>query len=323
MFRTSARFLAVCLPLALLLGGCERAKSANPLSPSIAGPIAGVTISAPKLLQPASSAQIAVDQQPVVLVVENASTNGVRPLSYTFEIATDSGFTTKVYSQSGVKPGSDGRTSLPLPQSLTAERTYYWRAKADDGANASDYSASGNFRVYTPVVIQPPSLKEPAEGQTLSTLQPTLVLGNAQRSGPAGDIQYYIEVASDPTMGSRFLSAMVNETSGQTSYGMPDPLAYATRYYWRAKAFDPGHESAFSGIQSFVTMAAPVVVAPPPPPPEPGPSPNPSPGPPTGIGGDQINMGAATILNSPSNLASWPVTTNITRLELRGNGMHV
>jgi uncharacterized phage protein (TIGR02218 family) len=50
--------VAVVMGLALVAGGCEQAKSANPLSPSIAGPIPGVNISAPSLLEPAQNASI-------------------------------------------------------------------------------------------------------------------------------------------------------------------------------------------------------------------------------------------------------------------------
>src|SRR5690242_18128355 len=124
------RVLAPCAISVLVLlvsNGCERAKSSNPLSPSIAGPIAGVEIAAPKAMTPQSASQIAVDQQPITLTIENASSSGVRPLSYLFEVATDAAFANKVYVQNGVKPGADGSTSLKLPQSLAAERSYYWR----------------------------------------------------------------------------------------------------------------------------------------------------------------------------------------------------
>ena len=42
----------VLLSLALAASACETSKSANPLSPSVAGPIPGVEISAPKPLEP-------------------------------------------------------------------------------------------------------------------------------------------------------------------------------------------------------------------------------------------------------------------------------
>ena len=64
------------------LSACAASKSSTPLSPSVAGPIPGVTISAPKMLEPVSGIKIAVDKQPVTLLIENASTSGVRPLTY-------------------------------------------------------------------------------------------------------------------------------------------------------------------------------------------------------------------------------------------------
>ena len=51
--------------LALAVGGCQQSKSANPLSPDVAGPIAGVTISAPKNLEPFVGQQIDATQQPL------------------------------------------------------------------------------------------------------------------------------------------------------------------------------------------------------------------------------------------------------------------
>ena len=84
MSRTTRRCLALLLPVALA-AGCERVeKSDNPLSPSIAGPIAGVAITAPKLMEPASGSQISVEAQPIVLTVGNSASNGVRPISYVF-----------------------------------------------------------------------------------------------------------------------------------------------------------------------------------------------------------------------------------------------
>ena len=40
------------LALCVVAVGCEANKSRNPLSPTVAGPIAGVTITAPKPLEP-------------------------------------------------------------------------------------------------------------------------------------------------------------------------------------------------------------------------------------------------------------------------------
>ena len=103
------RALYALLPLALLTAGCSASKSSTPLSPTVAGPLPGVNISAPKPLEPVS-AQVPVDKQPVTLLIENASSNGPRPLSYDFEVATDLTFANKVFTRSSVDAGPDGRT---------------------------------------------------------------------------------------------------------------------------------------------------------------------------------------------------------------------
>src|SRR3979409_455138 len=90
--------LASCVALT----ACEASKSSTPLSPAVAGPIPGVEISAPKMLEPGPNAKIANDQQPVTLLIENASTTGVRPLRYVFEIAVDANFNSTVFSREGV-----------------------------------------------------------------------------------------------------------------------------------------------------------------------------------------------------------------------------
>src|ERR1051326_9224487 len=84
------------LPSALIgifaLAGCQTSKSSNPLSPTVAGPIPGVNISAPGVMTPSANAEIAIDQQPITLPVKTPSTNGVRPLKYEFQVSGDSSF---------------------------------------------------------------------------------------------------------------------------------------------------------------------------------------------------------------------------------------
>src|SRR5262249_39389 len=99
---STATALAALLMLPLL--ACEATKSDRPLSPWVAGPIAGVEISAPGLIEPTTGTKIKEAQQPVRLMVQNALTNGVRPLFYTFEVASDNTFATKVFARSQVAP---------------------------------------------------------------------------------------------------------------------------------------------------------------------------------------------------------------------------
>ena len=60
MNRTRCGMVLALAPL-VAATACTASKSANPLSPEIAGPIPGVEISAPKTLEPVASFQIPVD----------------------------------------------------------------------------------------------------------------------------------------------------------------------------------------------------------------------------------------------------------------------
>lgn len=257
------------LGLALLLSGCEASKSATPTSPSVAGPIAGVNITAPIPVQPSAGSNISAKVQPISLVIANSSTNGVRAITYTFEVSVDREFSNKVFSREGIEPGSGGQTSLRLPDALAADRTYYWRARALDGANSSDYSAAVNFSVFTPVEIQAPKCLYPIGGGQTSSRTPDFGVANAARSGPVGQLNYTFEISENESFTAMVAIVTVAEQSGETKFRLAQTLKSSTRYFWRARAFDPTTASAWSVTQSFVT-------------PEAAPTPAPSPRPPGG-----------------------------------------
>jgi len=248
--------LAICVSTAAL-AACEQVKSSNPLSPDIAGPIAGVNISVPQLMTPAQGAQIALGQ-PVSVVVQNATTNGVRPLSYEFDLAADAAFQTILFTKSGITPGGNGQTTFTVTVNLTPA-TYYWRVHAQDGANTGAYATS-NFTVYIPVIIQAPVPASPANGSNVTSTSPTLVVTDSARSGPAGPISYVFQVATDPNVTNIVAAGQVAETSAQTSYALSG-LSNSTTFYWRVQAMDPSHVSPYSVTTSFATPAA---AAPPP-----------------------------------------------------------
>src|SRR5688572_1523920 len=87
---------------------CAAEKSENPLSPTVAGPIPGVEISAPKTLEPESGQSISSDRQPLTLLLENAYSTGPRPLTYVFEVASDRDFNNKVFVRDAITPGDGG-----------------------------------------------------------------------------------------------------------------------------------------------------------------------------------------------------------------------
>jgi len=295
---------------ALAFAACDYTKSSNPLSPTVQGPIPGVNISAPRAMQPSAGTKIAVDKQPVTLTVGNADSNGVRPLTYAFDVAADVNFTNKVFSRAGVTPGDGGQTSLKLPDSLAPERTYYWRAHAEDGANTGTFTAAINFDVFTPIVIQAPRPIGPGANSTIDTIHPTLVVANAVHSGPVGAITYQAEIANDALFGSKIATWTTAEGAGQTGLTVPNDLGYSKTYYWHVRALDPTTVGPWSPTLAFVTPAQ-IIVAPP-----------------GGGGGGCAGASPdilcqATVLNSPRDLASWAVTSRITSVTFQSDSFPV
>ncbi|MBP7568948.1 MAG: hypothetical protein KBA95_02695 [Acidobacteria bacterium] len=214
-----------------------------------------MNITAPKPVTPGTGAEVEANRQPITLVIENASTTGVRPLTYSFEIALDGNFGNKVLSRAGIAPGQ-GRTSLRLPEALAADRKYYWRARAEDGANTGPFSAAAAFTVFTPITLEAPALVSPANGERLTSRTPTFVITNARRSGPAGPVTYALELAKDKAFGSVVARVQIPEKLPDTRNTLKNQLAYNTRYYWRVRATEATRDTAgpWSSTWSFVTV---------------------------------------------------------------------
>jgi hypothetical protein len=289
MTRTHLRLCIGVLVLTPLVA-CESEKSANPLSPTVAGPIPGVNITPPKPLEPGNGWKLKGDKQPVTLLLENASSNGVRPLSYVFEIATDAAFGSKVFSKSGVAPGQGGRTSLQLSNSLTTGRTYYWRARAEDGANTGAFSNPVAFVLLEKVSIDRPVPLSPVRGETVGTVT-ELRFKNAPRSGPVGAISYSLEVSRNDGFTSVVWRGGTGERGGESSATTGGLPASAT-LFWRVRASDPENQGPWSSTASFVTAA---------PAPVPQPSPEPPSSPVPGDGGSCASRDGNFIIACISN----------------------
>ena len=252
------------------LVGCEAQKSDNPLSPAIAGPIAGVEISTPRVLEPGEGLKLKESQQPITLLVENSSSNGVRPVAYTFEVSSTQNFEQKLYARSGVTSGPDGRTRVTVDR-LDSGRRYFWRVKADDGANASGYSTA-TFEVLPKPQLNPPVQRSPIENAQVATRRPELLVSTAERNAAVGTLVYEFQISNDVPFSGIVSAGERPETGSVISYTPDNDLAASATYYWRARATDRETTSAWSNPQPFRTSAAPA----------PGPAPSPSPGPGTG-----------------------------------------
>lgn len=188
------------LALTVALGAaaaCERAKSSTPLSPTVAGPIAGVVITAPEPMTPAVNQRIRDAEQPVTLVFRNPTSNGVRPFTLTLQVAADYGFTNVAYSQTGIAPAVDGTNRVRLPDRLQGGRVYFWRVRADDGANSSEWSAPLSFEILQPIVIGVPEPLSPIANARATSANAELRVRNGISSGQLTPLDYHFQVAAN------------------------------------------------------------------------------------------------------------------------------
>ena len=272
MWGRTVHFVAILCVTAIIIA-CDATKSSNPLSPSVAGPMPGVVITPPKILEPANGWQLDNNAQPVRLMLENSSSTGPRPLTYIFEVASDGGFANIVFSRGGVPPGDEGRTSIQLSDRLPTGVAFFWRALAEDGANSSGYSAPVSFSVVTPVLIDVPVPLSPIGATEIETNQPTFRIRNPGRSGPAGALVYHLQVGPHEAFASPIAVYQIAEQPGETQFSAPLQLPFNQLFFWRVRSFDTGSSGVvgpWSAAQAFRTGTAPAA-------PPPGPS-GPAPG---------------------------------------------
>lgn len=253
-----SRGLSALVAICCLIG-CEAAKSANPTAPSVAGPIPGVNITAPRPLEPYAGSTLIFSGEPPTLLIENAGTSGARTLWLQLEVGTDANFQQIVHQADQIALGGNGRTSYRLPAPLGAGYTYYWRSRAVDGANSGPYSAVSNFNVVPPVVIDAPVAVAPSG--RLTTNKPDFRVTNGAISGST-NVVYRFEVSQSENFSNMLaLVTVVPNGSGSTTMTLGE-LPYKNTFYWRVRGSDGTNESPYSNTQSFTTPDPPAVPAP-------------------------------------------------------------
>jgi hypothetical protein len=254
------RRLALVAVLPVVLAGCEEIKSSNPLSPTVAGPMAGVSISVPLAVAPGAGNKIEDSDQPIALVVKNPDSNSERPVVIGLEVAFDSAFQSIAFSRQGLAPDPSGQTTVRLDR-LPSGRVYYWHAKADDGANGSGWSGTLSFEILNPIVIGVPTPKSPIGGATAGAATPDLVVTNAKSSGPYSILQYQFQVSDTQTFANLVVNGSIyEEPNADTHMVTPAFTQFDTLFFWRVRATDGKHTGDWSRVESFRTPKAPVIV---------------------------------------------------------------
>ena len=237
----------VCCGILSLTGLLATAAcSSSPATPT-------VSTVAPQLLTPANGAQLVNQSQPVTLVVQNAA-GSKGGTTYTFEVASDVAFTTKVQTKDGIAEGSNGQTSVKL-DALPAAKDYYWRARAQAPGGTGAFSDLFKFTIGAAVTLAAPSPISPLTNAE-TTPRPALRVTNASRSGSTGAITYKFEVAMDSGFGSIIASGTNTEGVNETGFIPTSDLPTRVLLFWRATAVDVVNSvtSSPSTVQSFTAL---------------------------------------------------------------------
>jgi hypothetical protein len=207
------------------------------------------TVPAPS--SPANGATVTT-VQPTLTVANSTDPEGTTPI-YHFQVSTVSGFTTIAVENSSVTQGT-GSTSWLVSTALGNLTTYYWRVRAYDGVAYSSWSSSRSIYVNQPAVNNPPTVpvpSSPANGATVTTVQPTLTVANS--TDPEGTTPtYHFQVSTVSGFTTIAVeNSSVTQGTGSTSWLVSTALGNLATYYWRVRAYDGVAYSSWSSSRSF------------------------------------------------------------------------
>jgi hypothetical protein len=225
-----------------LLALTAACSSATPSSPSIA---------APTPVSPATNLIVKYQDQPVTLTAQNAVATQSGATTYTFEVATDLAFASKVQTKENVAEGANGQTSVRL-DSLSASRDYYWHVRAQGAGTTGVFGPTYKFTMGAAIVINSPVPIGPLNG-ALTSRRPAFRVTNATKTGPAGALTYTFEISTVPNFSSILMSGVNSEGVNETGFIPTTDLPTGTGLFWRATATDAanGVSSTPSAVQSF------------------------------------------------------------------------
>ncbi len=133
--------------------------------------------------------------------------------------------------------------------SLEDNQQYFWRARAFDQYEYSDWSGFENFWMNTqPETPAVPQALNPLGG-TVFNMLPTFEWSECPDPDPFDTVRYSLQVAIDPQL----LFDQEIDSLFETTHTMEDSLAFGTHYWWRVTAFDMYGLTAASTIPDFWT----------------------------------------------------------------------
>ena len=261
--------------------------SSNPNRPTM-------SFGAPLGQQPANGAIYNFNQQPITLTITNVVRTGSETVTYSVEVARDTGFSQKAFTRDGIAENPSGTTSVTLEQLTIGNTTYYWRWKAVVNGIAGEPSTSQSFFLRPNIVLNAPQLAAPANGSSTNTVRPTFTVTNSTFQGQPGPVSYQFQVSTSSSFSPLVVDQTVAQQGGagaSTSFTPSVDIPVGT-IFWRARARDAANsvDSPFAGSASFERKAG-------------------------------LDLSKVIYVAPYPNIANWPETKTITNVSFnKGNG---
>lgn len=195
----------------------------------------------PQLVSPLNASEI-TSLRPT-LVVQTGQAENDPTQSVQFELYADVAMQTLLQSavvSKGQTTAAAGTTSYTVTSDLGDNTTYWWRARASDGATLYSEWVYGEFRINQFNDAPTPfNLLAPEAGVEVATLLPELVLSNT--SDKDGDsLSYAFDLYTDAALTQRLagVAGLPPGDNGQTRWQLGTALQNHATYYWKATATD-------------------------------------------------------------------------------------
>jgi hypothetical protein len=154
-------------------------------------------------------------------------------IDYRIQISTKQDFST-IFADNVIKDSDSYEM-----KALAVNTRYYWRIKAINGSDTSNWSSVWSFRTK----LVEPTLLSPANGRTNFSLYSPLRWEKNQNNK-----LYSVQIATD----GDFSNLMIDTTTTLAEFYIIK-LMPQTKYYWRIKSFRDSLESDWSAIRTFTT----------------------------------------------------------------------
>jgi len=207
--------------------------------------------SIPMALQPIDEA-VCVSDQPTLYLSNSFDVEG-DTLVYDFMAVVDTAFgEPELYQGENILEGEDS-TGWQIDEPLHENWRYWWRARAFDGYEYSDWTDSemfwinaveetpDTFRVYYP--------PDTSSGIVYDML-PNFIWSGSQDHDPFDSVHYSLYLSTD----SEFVFFSQVDSIWEPYYALTDSLYFGTKFYWKAKAIDNTGQFTYSNnVLSFKT----------------------------------------------------------------------